>query len=196
MPTRLSKLVAAVKAILIAGSGDGGVDVPHLEDAISLTRHNERRRVVWLSDGGRLSGSKRSSGGLGDNGRRLTMAATRGENVWVYVYAETRAVAEQLLDNVIVAIGQHLETVEWQDYSWRSQEDGEAANIQRSECARLRFVLPLPVPDYITPLITDDYVNTVGDALTIVTGVDEQGTFNFAQTDPWPDNGEDGPEDP
>jgi predicted NAD/FAD-dependent oxidoreductase len=187
MATRLDKLVTSIKSRLTAG----GVNVPHLTDALALTRHQERRRVVWLTDGGRIKPSTRTSGGYGDNGRKLTMAATREEHVWVYCYAETRAVAEQLLDNVIVALSQHLETPSWQDYSWRTQEDGEAGHIQRCECARLRFSLPLPVPDYITPLITDDYVNTVGDPVTTVLAADEQGTFSAAEPAPWPDNGED-----
>jgi hypothetical protein len=189
MTTRLKKIALDCKALLDAA----GCRVPHDWDAIALTRHQERRRVVWLSDTGTVDPASRTGGAIGNNGRRITLAATRHAEVQTFIYAETPELAEQLCDNVIVAISQVLEVPKFVGYEVLTQTEDHAGNIQRCECVLLRWRLPLPVPDEIIPLITADYVNASGDVLTLATAADEQGAFkddpDDPDPDPWPEDG-------
>jgi len=192
MTTRLKTIALGCKALLDAG----GSQVDHHFDALALDKHHGRRRVVWLSDHGEIKPPGNIGGKLATNGRRVTCAVTRAAAVDVLVYGETEEIAEQLADNVIVSISQTLANVQWLGYEVIGQQEKEIGNVVRVECYRIKFVLPLPVPDEITAIPTVDYVNATGDALTAATAVDEQGSFNTAQEEPWPDNGGDDPEDP
>jgi hypothetical protein len=192
MTTRLKKIALDCKALLDASS----CTVEHHFDALALDEHQGRRRVVWLSDHGDVRPPGNIGGKLATNGRRVTAAATRDAEVQVFIYGETPEVAEQLCDNVIVAVAQVLENVKWRGYDVIGQQEKQVGHVVRVECYLLKFLLPLPVPNEITPLPTVDYVNTTGDALTVATAVDEQGSFDLEQEDPWPDNGGDEPEDP
>jgi hypothetical protein len=186
MASRLDDFVAAVKVVLDAGS----CTVEHYTDRLALTEHHSPRRCVWITEGGDLGAASRTGAYLTPAGKRFTASALRAEQVDVYLYAEDREVTEQLLDNVVCAISQTLETLTWRGYEWLTQIEGEAAHINRVECARIGFTLPLPVPDYVQALPTPNYVRDAGDTLTVVASVDEQGALEH-DPDTWPDDGGD-----
>lgn len=184
MTTRLNRLVTACQDLLDAG----GCKVAHRQDAEALTEHNVRRRVVWLSDRGDVSEASRT-GGFDRDGRRITCCALRAAEVRVFVYAETLELTEQLLDNVIASISQVLENVDFKEYALATQEDDskKVGHVNRVQCAMLRFVLPLPVPDEITALPTSDYMSTIGEPLVLIEGGDEQAAIKADLDDPDPD---------
>lgn len=153
MATRLKEVAVAVHELLNAALPEAE-QVKDYHDQVALTQHQQRRRIVWLTQGGTTEPPKQGGGRLPSDASayRIQACKTRVERVDAHLFAETRELTEQLLDQVIAALCTVLQVVEIPGYEWRTEEVGEAGRALRVACCVLRFLLRLPVPEEIKPL--------------------------------------------
>lgn len=174
--TRMRNFAELVMAELSAnGSG-----VAAYYEAAAAKQHQSRRKILWVAPRGRVisprqAGSKPNE--LSVDPLLTELAKVREETVWAWISAETRDVAEHLLDNTIAAI-EHIEsTATSVTYRWLTEEDGSAGNTNRSSTVQLEIVLPLPVPWVITHLDDED-LSDAGEGLTTVVDHEEVQEFD------------------
>jgi hypothetical protein len=179
--TRTQRIAEKVKAMLQAnGSGVGWY-----YEAEQADRHAERRRIAWVAASGRVEPARTAGGGNNDLAspaapRLVDLVATMGERVVCSCYAEDRAIAEQLMANLMVALARICtDGVVFEQYSWPSQADDKAGRTVRVQRVDLAFRLLLPVPNVILPL-GQDYLALAGDALTVC--VDTAETCDYVDT--------------
>jgi hypothetical protein len=123
-------------------------------DRVALQQHQQRRRVVWLTPGGTTEPPKQGGGRLPTDGTafRVQACRVRVEQVHAHIFAETRELTEQLLDNLIAAVCSTLGVVEIPTYAWVTEERDQAGTVLRAAECILRINLRLPVPEQIKPL--------------------------------------------
>lgn len=158
MATRLAEFADLVHAKL------NDPTVKKLDDVEALQKHEERRRIVWVTPGGTVEQPRQAGGRMPTDGTqfRIQLCKVRVENVDAHIFAETRERTEQLLDNVIAALCITAESgIEMPTYTWVTQERDNAGKVLRAQYCVLRFRLRLPVPEQIKPLGTFNAVDDV-----------------------------------
>lgn len=178
--TRLDRFAAEVHAQLAAIPG---ANVPHTTTRKALDEHQPGRRMAWVSVRGQIKKAIEASGGYDEiHDRMLTNCAERYEAAYVYLYAETAAVVEQMLDNVIPAILRVRNAATLTDYRWvtqelRTQPTTNAAQTNqaggstiRVQCIEVALQLAIPVVDDIVALSDSDPVR--GDELVYAESAD------------------------
>ncbi len=152
MATRLATFATAVHARLASA----GVTIPQQNDVISLQKHAERLRIVWLTPGGTIEPPRQAGGRIGPNdpANRVRLCKLRVEECQAWIFGETREAAEDLLDAVIAAIYAEAQHIEMPRYRWPNELRDEAGNVLRAQVCVLTFFLRLPVADEIAPLVT------------------------------------------
>lgn len=151
MATRLADFSTAVHARLTAA---GITDVAKRDDREAIDKHDLKRRIVWITEGGTIEPPRQAGGRLnGAGSSRVVACKMRVEEVDAYIFGGTREATEDLLDAVIAAAfiegGAHLEMTR---YRWLSQEDNRSGTMLRTQLCVLRMLLRLPVSEEITPL--------------------------------------------
>lgn len=152
MPTRLEIFGAKVHEVL----DDPSVDAEFFR--ISIPKHGPSRRVCWLPVGGPLAPPKKAGGTHlpttpGDaGGTRRVDCAMRRELVEVHVYAETRENVEILFENLLAAISDQLQNVEWGQYQWPDEEEGNAGLKVRGSRVIFQITVQFPVSEEKAPL--------------------------------------------
>jgi len=152
MATRLEKFAAEVHDVL----NDASVQQEVFQ--ISVPKHAQRRRVCWVPTGGPLAPPKRSGGthlpttpGAADGIRRRD-CALRQETVEVHVYAESRETVEVLFENLLAAIADIQQDIDWGRYVWPTEEAQNAGLLVRGSKIIFTFTLPFPVSEELAEL--------------------------------------------
>lgn len=132
--------------------GDATVVAKH--DRVALQQHQQRRRIVWLTEGGQTipPAQRGATFSIDGVGQRIQICRMRVEHVDAHLFAEDRETTEHLLDNVIAAVCNVLKVVEIPSYTWESEDNAEAGRALRGAHCVLRINLHLFVPQEIKPL--------------------------------------------
>lgn len=128
--------------------------IPWEDDEEKLHEHGTKRRVVWVSRGGKVRATKQAGGRLVPGGSaRVTLAAVRDADVEVHMFAESLAKVEALLDGIIRAISITKNgVVDFGGYSFETQETAQNGRSLRNQYAVLRFALDMPVVAEVSTL--------------------------------------------
>lgn len=160
MATRLADFATAVHAVLTAA---GITDVEQVNDRESLQKHQAKRRIAWLTEGGTIeppdqAGARVSSSNAN---QRVVACKIRVESVDAYIFGGTREATEELLDAVIAAAFQvGGARLQMPRYRWATQEEPRAGSTLRTQLCVLTMNLRLPVNAEIS-------------ALTSITGIED-----------------------
>jgi hypothetical protein len=145
--SRLERLTRKIHAKLNDAS------VTHLFGAKNLAVHESDRRICYVRNGGDIVPPKQTgAAAIDDNRHRMTVCKTRVESCIAHLWAETDALADDLLDNLIAAICELDPNAVFGRYGAMSDEPGEAGEILRNYKYTVPFALKLPVPSSIKPL--------------------------------------------
>lgn len=165
MATRLEQLGAAVHERLAAAMPDA--PVKDYYDRVALTMHQQRRRIVWITEGGTTEPPRQGGGRTPTDGSpsRAQACRIRVEAIDAYAFAENRERTEQLLDALIAAVCTVLQVVEIPTYRWTTEEVSQAGQTLRVAAVVLRINARLPVAEEIKPLSpilgADDLCGTI-----------------------------------
>lgn len=118
----------------------------------SLTEHAERRRIIYVRDGGIVAPPKQP---IGDVDRyRIKICRSRVESVEAHVYGENDEDADDILDALIASVCAKIPDAKISKYDAISEEKSEAGHALRTYKYLLRFEMWLPVPSEIKELRT------------------------------------------
>lgn len=152
MATRLQTFVTAVAAELVTA---GITDVEHRVSRTALSLHGVKRRVVWMSPGGKLVPPDQAGGRTPGSGaaERSPACKTNDAEVHAYIYGGNGEATEQLFEAVVSAackVG--APRIEMPRYDWVTQEEERAGNALRTECIRVVMTMHWPILEEIKAL--------------------------------------------
>lgn len=166
MATQLSTFASAVLAKLVAA---GITDVESLVGRKHLTFHKQKRRIVWVSPGGKLTPPKQAGGrpSSSDATKRVVACKTNEATVRVYIFGGTDEATEELFEAVVAAAceagGAHIEMP---SYDWVTEDEQHAGNANRTDLILLTMTLRESISAEIATLTPiggiDDVCGTLG----------------------------------
>lgn len=166
MTTRLEEIAVAVHQRLNAALPPEA-QIKAYHDRVALTAHQQRRRIVWLTEGGTTQPPRQGGGRPPTDGTpvRAQSCRMRVEEADAHIFAENRERTEELLDALIAAVCTVLAVVEIPTYRWVTEEVTQAGQALRVAYCVLRILIRLPVPEEIaalSPILgVDDICGTI-----------------------------------
>lgn len=119
---------------------------------LKLAEHQDKRRVVFVRPGGKVTPATRAGSVDMSDGTRSRMVKRLEEQVFAHIYAETESAAEQLFADVITCCQAVLGTgFQPGDYQVLT-EDAQASHHKYTETIRLEMRWHKPVTDQPEPL--------------------------------------------
>lgn len=142
MRTRLQRIAEQVHADL----DEPTIRAEH--DRVAVAKHNQLRRIVWLTEGGTGEAAHQAGGRPRCDKPDVRVVSTwlRVETAQAHIYAEDRATCEQILDRVIAALDEVCgPSFSGFSYRWVTEEQPNAGVTLRASKCILSFQLRMPV---------------------------------------------------